>query len=207
MPTAAGSLGSTACARAQGCDSTRAAAGHRSPRRRAVCGREQTLQYTVGVGKQPATPVAAVSQQEVVVAESSRTTAELPAAQAQAQPPINSDNQAMHRAWELLGLRLESLTDAEKLEVSGRAYPGPKGPVRYNGGLRVVSVRPNSVASRFIRAGDILLGLDGFETLGAANLSYILGDARIRTMSSLKCQIYRQGTNPLEGMLSLDRNP
>lgn len=168
-------------------------------------GREQTLQFTVGVGKQSTTPVAAVSQQEIIVAETETTTTEIPVAPA--LPPANAEDQVMHRAWELLGLRLENLTDAEKLEVSGRAYPGPKGPVRYNGGLRVVSVRPNSVASRFVRDGDILLGLDGFETLGAANLSYILGDARISKISSLKCQIYRPGTNPLEGTLTLDRHP
>lgn len=168
-------------------------------------GREQTLQFTVGVGKQSATPVAAVSQQEVVVAETERTTDGIPAIQT--SPPISPEEQVMLRAWELLGLRLENLTDAEKMEISGREYPGPKGPVRYNGGLRVVSVRPDSVASQFVRDGDILLGLDGYETLGAANLSYILGDARISKMSSLKCQIYRQGANPLEATLSLDRRP
>jgi hypothetical protein len=44
----------------------------------------------------------------------------------------------MDRAWELLGLRLESLTDAEKQEVTSRTYPGARGPVRYNGGLRII---------------------------------------------------------------------
>lgn len=168
-------------------------------------GREHTLQFTVGVGKQPVTTVATVSQQEVIVADAAGATSEAKAAST--APTTDPDEQIMNRAWELLGLRLEMLTEPEKREVSGRAYPGPKGPVRYNGGLRVAAVRPNSVASRFIRDGDILLGLDGFETLGAANLNYILADTRIRTMSSLKCQIYRRGSNPLEGTLSLEQKP
>jgi serine protease Do len=173
-------------------------------------GREQTLQFTVGVGKQLVNPVAAVSQQEIIVADKSSSTKSVTSVDVKsptASQSTTSEAQIMKRAWELLGLRLEMLTDLEKREVSGRAYPGPKGPVRYNGGLRVAAVRPNSVASGFIRDGDILLGLDGFETLGAANLDYILGDARIRTMSSLKCQIYRKGSNPLEGTLALERQP
>jgi len=171
-------------------------------------GREQTMQFTVGVGKQAGTPVAAVSQQDVIVASDEPKSAELPTL-----PPVAAvstagpDEQIMIRAWDVLGLRLESLSDAERQEVTSRTYPGSKQPVRYNGGLRVVTVRQNSVAARFVKEGDILLGLDGYETLGPPNLTYILGDARIKKANAMKCQVYRKGSNPLEGTLFLSGTP
>ena len=165
-------------------------------------GREQTMQFTVGVGKQPVTtPAAAVRQNDIVVAGTETKSAEVPAkAVSQSSDP---DAQILTRAWDLLGLRLESLSEAEKQEVTSRSYAGAKGSVKYNGGLRIVGVKSGSVASRFIREGDILLGLDGFETLGPVNLSYILKADRLQKTTSMKCQIYRKGSTPLEGTLSL----
>ena len=55
----------------------------------------------------------------------------------------------------------------------------------------------------FVKEGDVLLGLDGFETLGPVNLNYILKQDRIQKATSMKCQIYRKGGNPLEGTLLL----
>lgn len=165
-------------------------------------GREQTMQFTVGVGRQNS-GIAAAGQQDVVVAgrETKSASAEIPTL------PISqsavAEDPALARTWDVLGIKLAPLTDTEKVEITGRTYPGAKGPVRYNGGLRVVSVRPNSVAARILKEGDILLGLDGFETLGSTNLSYILGDSRIRQIKSMKCQYYRRGSNPLEGTLQL----
>ncbi len=75
--------------------------------------------------------------------------------------------------------------------------------MRYNGGLKVSQIRPNSPAARFIHEGDVLLGLNGFETLTSANLQYLLDDSRIGTASTMKCQIYRRGSSPLEGTLNL----
>ena len=171
-------------------------------------GREQTMQFTVGVGKQSGTPVSAVSQQDVVVNGNEPKTAELPTLPlVPATEAATSEDQIMVRAWDVLGLRLEHLSDAERQEVTSRTYPGSKQPVRYNGGLRVVTVRQNSVAARFVREGDILLGLDGYETLGPPNLSYILGDARIKKANAMKCQVYRKGSNPLEGTLFLSGSP
>ncbi|MFO0979410.1 MAG: trypsin-like peptidase domain-containing protein [Planctomycetaceae bacterium] len=163
-------------------------------------GKEQTKQFTVGVGKQNV-GIAAAGQQDVVVAGRENRTAEIPTL------PISqsatSEDPIITRTWDILGVKLAPLSDTEKVEITGRTYPGAKGPVRYNGGLRVVSVRPNSVAARILKEGDILLGLDGFETLGSNNLSYILGDNRIRQAKSMKCQYYRRGSNPLEGTLQL----
>jgi len=171
----------------------------------ARAGREQTLQLTVGVGKPTRTPVAAISQQsDVQVADNHIKTAEKP----EVSVTVISDAEqgVMNRAWELLGLRLENLNEVERVEIVGKAYPGSHRPVRYNGGLRVVSVRSGSVASRFVNEGDILLGLDGFETLGPTNISYILRDARISTAAPMKCQILRKGGSPIEGTLTL-KNP
>lgn len=163
-------------------------------------GKEQTKQFTVGVGKQNV-GIAGAGQQDVVVAGRETRTAEIPTL------PISqsatSEDPIITRTWDILGVKLAPLSDTEKVEITGRTYPGAKGPVRYNGGLRVVSVRPNSVAARILKEGDILLGLDGFETLGSNNLSYILGDNRIRQAKSMKCQYYRRGSNPLEGTLQL----
>ncbi|MBL8813585.1 MAG: trypsin-like peptidase domain-containing protein [Planctomycetaceae bacterium] len=162
-------------------------------------GKEQTMQFTVGVGKQ--TGIAAAGQQDVVVAGRETRTSELPTLPI--SQSASTEDPVMSRTWDVLGVKLAPLSDTEKVEITGRTYPGAKGPVRYNGGLRVVSVRPNSVAARILKEGDILLGLDGFETLGANNLSYILGDNRIRQAKSMKCQYYRRGSNPLEGTLQL----
>ncbi len=166
-------------------------------------GREQTMQFTVGVGKQVAILPPVTSEQATVVADTVKKTAEVPAKSvSQSSDP---DAQIMATAWEMLGLRLSSLSEAETQEVTGKTYPGLKGNVRYNGGLRVVEVRENGAAAKFIKEGDVLLGLDGFETLGPANLKYILKLDRIQKMTVMKCQIYRKGINPIEGTIALSR--
>ena len=178
-------------------------------------GREQTLQFTVGVGKSPVIAQSTAQNSEVTVATAEKKTAQVPAVnvsqtttppppQSKSQPG-NTEAQIIDRAWALLGLRLESLSDVEKQEVTSRTYPGARGPVRYNGGLRIIEVKSDSVAAKFVKEGDVLLGLDGFETLGPVNLNYILKQDRIQKATSMKCQIYRKGGNPLEGTLLLSR--
>ena len=176
-------------------------------------GREQTLQFTIGVGKSPVIAQSTAQNSEVTVATAEKKTAQVPAVNVsqtttppQSKPQsVNTEAQIMDRAWELLGLRLESLSDVEKQEVTSRTYPGARGPVRYNGGLRIVEVKSDSVAAKFVKEGDVLLGLDGFETLGPVNLNYILKQDRIQKATSMKCQIYRKGGNPLEGTLLLSQ--
>ena len=164
-------------------------------------GREQTLQLTVGVGKANGIPVAAISQQSDVSIAGNPTKTEPP----RVAKTIISEAEVgvMNRAWDLLGLRLESLNEVDRAEIAHKVYPGARKPVRYNGGLRVVAVRSGSVAAGFVNEGDILLGLDGFETLGSTNISYILRDARISNLAPMKCQILRNGGNPIEGVLTL----
>ncbi len=211
-------------------------------------GREQTMQFTIGVGKKLAN--AARASQDIVIpgdeqkvslappavpatVPSAATTANnspqviaKPASQskvAATQPrktadasslpaiPVSSgtttseakDDSGLTKAWDVLGLKLEALSDAERKEITSKVFNGPRGQVRYNGGLKVSQIRPNSPAARFIHEGDVLLGLNGFETLTSANLQYLLDDSRIGTASTMKCQIYRRGSSPLEGTLNL----
>ena len=165
-------------------------------------GREQTLQLTVGVGKSAAIPVAAISQQTGCEHDHCRENDRSPV-KSTSMSVSAAEESVMNRAWDLLGLRLENLNEVDRVEIASKAYPGARKPVRYNGGLRVVSVRSGSVASRFVNEGDILLGLDGFETLGPTNISYILRDARISNSAPMKCQILRKGGNPVEGTITL----
>jgi serine protease Do len=168
-------------------------------------GREQTLQLTIGVGKPASIPVVGVSKQtDVDHSTDNQKTVEVPIVTKKAVS--DAELLVMNRAWDLLGLRLGNLSETERHEIAAKAYPGTRKPVRYNGGLRVVSVRAGSVASRFVNEGDILLGLDGFETLGPTNISYILRDARISSATPMKCQILRRGGNPIEGTITLS-NP
>ncbi|MBC7967061.1 MAG: trypsin-like peptidase domain-containing protein [Fuerstia sp.] len=164
-------------------------------------GRDQTLQLTVGVGKPTGIPVATISQNRDVNVTTDPKTAEAP--QVTMNVVSEAEQSVMNRACDLLGLRLEKLNDVDRAEIASKAYPGAGKPVRYNGGLRVVAVRADSVASRFVNEGDILLGLDGFETLGPKDISYILRDARISNSDPMKCQILRKGGNPVEGTITL----
>jgi serine protease Do len=130
--------------------------------------------------------------------ESSKTTpapGRLPNLQ-QSSPSLPADP-----AWELLGIKVQSLSDQDLKFITNRSWPGGRGPVRYNGGLRIVDVRPASPAAQLLKKSDILLGLDGYETTSTENLAAILDTLRIESEAKLKCQYIRQGMNPLEGSL------
>jgi serine protease Do len=109
------------------------------------------------------------------------------------------------RPWSLLGLRLEPLTENELRLITGRSWPGGKGPVNYNGGMRVTEVRQGSPAAALLKKNDILLGLDGYESTSVENLQAILAADRLTSGRRLKCQYLRPGMNPLEGSLQLPR--
>jgi S1-C subfamily serine protease len=109
------------------------------------------------------------------------------------------------RPWSLLGLRLEPLTENELRLITGRSWPGGKGPVNYNGGMRVTEVRQGSPAAALLKKNDILLGLDGYESTSVENLEAILAADRLTSGRRLKCQYLRPGMNPLEGSLQLPR--
>lgn len=69
------------------------------------------------------------------------------------------------RFWNQLGLKLVPLTDDQKGLV----------PSKYNGGMKVVAVKENGVtASQGIAKGDILVGMEKWETVTYDNIAWIL---------------------------------
>jgi len=171
-------------------------------------GRTLTRQLQLGAATAAGGDVAAVEPREKP--EAKRVVARPASSQKQteiatAEAPASAGDTGLDRAWTVLGIRLRPLNDAERLEVTGRSFPGARGPVRYNGGMKITSVRADSVAAALLREGDVLLGLDGYETVSSGNLGFILGEARTASLSGMKCQYYRKGGSPLEGLLHLQR--
>lgn len=174
-------------------------------------GRDQTLQYTVGVGKPGAAPVLSVSQAAVsptaggATGNGEKQTAaatggtQVPSVPPEAASESDKANSAVDpiltRTWDLLGLRLNAMDERDRQQIRGR----------YEGGMKVGSVRTGSAAARHgIRAGDILVGLDNYQTLGPENLRYILSDERLQAMTQLSFQIVRSGApQPLQGSMDL----
>jgi hypothetical protein len=71
--------------------------------------------------------------------------------------------------------------------------------------MKITSIRNDSVGAALLREGDVLLGLDGYETVSSGNLGFILGEGRVASLTGMKCQYYRKGSSPLEGTLHLKR--
>ena len=146
-------------------------------------GEPLTLSLTVGMGSssQPvaATPPSATRTVSAAVSGTSDTSDLTP---------------VRRKALQTFGLRLVTLNSQQRRIISSR----------YNGGLQIEEVAAGSRAERHgIRKGDILLGLDGFETLNDRNLNFILQDSRLRKLRSLSFQIYRQGQGALVGTINL----
>lgn len=92
----------------------------------------------------------------------------------------NNDSSS-ERVWSILGVRLAKVSQGDK-SLSGS---------KYNGGLQVVSVRHGSPAAvSLIRQGDVLVGLDKYETVTPENVTWIL-DRRTDTPGPLKFHIVR----------------
>ncbi len=106
---------------------------------------------------------------------------------------------ARQKTRQLLGLQLALLTPDETASLVSTYIGG----VKYSGGMKIVGVDRGSKAERHgIRKGDLLLGLDRFETLNDRNLTYILQDSRLAKMKKLEFQIFRDG-KALEGQIDL----
>lgn len=148
-------------------------------------GEPLNLQLTVGVGTQTVAKVAANANRAPVqsVSASNATMASRP------EPSVRD------KCRTLFGLNLVPLTQRDR-NLLGR---------RFNGGMKVISTNEGGLAQKHgIRAGDILLGLDGFETLGDANLTFILQDSRLKTLDVVKFQIFR-GNRSLIGQMQLEK--
>ncbi|MEZ6062730.1 MAG: trypsin-like peptidase domain-containing protein [Planctomycetaceae bacterium] len=147
-------------------------------------GTEVKLPFTVGVGTTvPVAAMAATSTPARTVAASETTSA-----------PARATDPILESTWKLFGIRLQELSEREQRSLDSR----------YKGGMKIVYVKSGGLASvHGIKSGDILLGLDGYETLGVRNLSFILQEARLRKMDTLSFQILRSGAGALIGRMNL----
>ena len=100
------------------------------------------------------------------------------------------------RYWQQLGLKLSVLPANQKSLV------GPK----YRGGMRVIDVKTDGPASaNGIQKGDVLVGLDKWETLSSDNVSWILNQQLTPTADgqvSMKFYVIR-GTETRYGYLAV----
>jgi len=95
------------------------------------------------------------------------------------------------QAWDQIGLRMTPIAPN-----AFRKYQ-----TRYRGGLKIVSVRPDSPAFEHgIRRGDILVGLHKWETISIDNISYILNCAEFKATQPFKFYILR-GNDTLYGTM------
>ncbi len=98
-------------------------------------------------------------------------------------------------AWRVLGLRLTTANRSELGDMDAS----------YNGGLRVVSVRADGLASRHgIRAGDILVGMHIWETVSLDDLDYILNRASLEEDDDVQFYVLRNNKTRV-GQLPLTR--
>ena len=96
-------------------------------------------------------------------------------------------------AWKLFGIRLSQLQTGEPT-LTG---------TKFRGGLRVAQVQAESIADRNgIREGDILVGLDKWETINSQNVRYILENEGLWESRPLTFYVQR-GTETLFGHLPL----
>lgn len=97
------------------------------------------------------------------------------------------------KLWTNLGMRITGISAAERRILSSR----------YRGGMKVVAVRPGSSSDQSqIMSGDILLGLEGFETLSQDNVAYVLNEVEQKASTSLEFYVYRNG-KLMKGWLTL----
>lgn len=98
------------------------------------------------------------------------------------------------RHWGLLGLRMAPMPDTQKHML----------PSSYQGGMQVLEVRPGSpAASNGILSGDVLVGLNDFETLTSDNISWVLD--RLTPRQPIKFYVVR-GRETLFGHLQPTSN-
>jgi serine protease Do len=137
------------------------------------------LQYKLGAGKVAASHVSARPVSTIALLAAAATP---------------SQAAGIQRAWSRLGIKIAELSQPER-----RALPS-----RYNGGLKIVLVQSGSAGARHgLRNGDVLVGLDGFETLAAQSLEFILDETRLNKIGKLSFQIVRNGSQALVGSISL----
>lgn len=100
-------------------------------------------------------------------------------------------------AWNLFGVRLSDLSARERRSL----------PSRYNGGMKILFVQSGGLGARHgLRNGDILVGMDGYETVAEENLEFVLNEDRVKEMNRISFQILRNGSQALVGGINLKEN-
>ena len=90
--------------------------------------------------------------------------ASLASGDVQVTPRANNDDS--DRFWSQLGLRLTTLPASDRGQLSK---------TKYRGGMRVLDVKSDSpAAANGIQKGDILVGLDKWETMSVDNITWIM---------------------------------
>ena len=102
------------------------------------------------------------------------------------------------KCWDIVGLRLEKANAAQLQSFRNR----------YRGGMRVLEVRPKSIAADFgIKQGDILVGLHEWETVRWEDINYILNqNSLINGNDPVKFYVVR-GQEVLYGNLKFASRP
>jgi serine protease Do len=97
-------------------------------------------------------------------------------------------------AWDVLGLKLAPVSPQVFRQYGSR----------YRGGLKVVSLRPDSPSSQQgIRRGDVLVGMHKWETISMENVTYVLNSDEVKKSQPVKFYILR-GTETLYGQMRLE---
>ena len=104
-----------------------------------------------------------------------------------------NEESAADKAWRMMGVRIAPVSEAEQKQLGGR----------YNGGLKVTEVKAqSSAAQNGIRVGDVLVGLNVWETISFDNITYVLDHPQLSTFNPLKFYILR-GNETLYGHLQV----
>ena len=115
---------------------------------------QEPVKLTLQLAKSPATQTASASKGTPPIVK----------------PRLVKDDAPNDRFWKVLGLRLEKVPAT----VLGRYS------TRYNGGMKVVAVRPESLAaSHGITKGDVLVGLHEWETTKPEDVVYVLNQTKL----------------------------
>jgi serine protease Do len=112
--------------------------------------------------------------------------------------------QLASRVWSLMGVRGESLSANETRQMNAQMRERRTVTRPYQGGLKVLSVRPGSPAADYLRPGDVLVGLHKWQTTSLTDLDSILRHPDIQRLNLTKFYIVRHWQT-LEGDLQLAR--
>lgn len=127
--------------------------------------------------------------------------AQVASADVQITPRANNDDS--DRFWSQLGLQLTQLPASEKSQISK---------TKYRGGMKVLEVRADSDAfAQGIQKGDVLVGLQEWETTNTDNITWIMNRMGTHTVATgtqtkLKFYIVRGGETKY-GTLALSPAP